>query len=283
MATGPSSPNQEQIDYWNGDAGARWVQERGGIDALLAPIATAAIERAAVARGSHVIDIGCGCGTTTLALAELAGPTGTVLGIDVSATMIAEARSRIPPGATHVSFHLADASTYRFARQRAHVAFSRFGVMFFADPAQAFANIRTALRPDGRLVFVCWQALVENDWARIPMAAALAFLPPPEPPAPTAPGPFAFADAARVRRILEHAGYTHIAIDGLNLPLRLEGSLDAAVAFYRDIGPAARLLREASPDARERALQSMRDALAPHHDGRGIRFGAAAWLASATA
>jgi len=283
MATDGSSPNQEQIDYWNGDAGARWVQGRGEIDGLLAPITAVAIERARVAPGWRVIDIGCGCGSTTLELGRLTGRAGAVLGIDVSATMIEDARSRIPPGAAHVSFHLADASTHRFEQHAAHVVFSRFGVMFFVDPTQAFANIRTALRPQGRLVFVCWQALVANDWARIPMGAALACLPPPQPPAPTAPGPFAFADAERLRGILEQAGYTQVTVEGLNLPLRLEGSMDAAVAFYRDIGPAARLLREAPADARARALRAMREALARHHDGHGIRLGSAAWLVSATA
>ncbi len=278
-----ASPNQEQIDYWNGDTGTRWVQGRDEIDALLAPIAAAAIDRARVAPGWRVIDIGCGCGSTTLELGRLAGPTGSVLGVDVSAPMIENARSRIGPASAHVSFHLADASTHDFEPHAADLAFSRFGVMFFADPALAFANIRTALRPSGRLVFACWRALGENDWARLPMEAALAWLPPPEPPAPTAPGPFAFADAIRLRGILERSGYTDIVIEGLDVPLHLEGSMDAAVAFYRDIGPAARLLREADAHARERALQAMRGALARYHDGLGIRLGSAAWLVSAVA
>jgi SAM-dependent methyltransferase len=277
------SSNQEQIDYWNGDAGARWVKAREEIDALLAPLTAVAIERAGVAPGSRVVDIGCGCGTTTLALGRLTGPAGTVLGIDVSAAMIEHARSRVPIEVTHIAFSLADASTHRFEPQAAHVAFSRFGVMFFADPVRALANIRTALRPRGSLVFVCWQALVENEWARIPLEAALSCLPPPEPPVPTAPGPFAFADAARVRRILEGAAYAHVAIEALRLPLRLTGSVDAAVAFYRDIGPAARLLREAAAEPRARALEAMREALVRCHDGDGIRMGSAAWLVCATA
>jgi SAM-dependent methyltransferase len=281
MAAQESSPNQEQIDYWNGDNGTRWVQGRDEIDALLAPVAAAAIDRARVAPGWHVIDIGCGCGSTTLELGRLTGPAGSVLGIDVSGPMIENARSRIGPGSAHVSFHLADASTHRFEPHAADLVFSRFGVMFFADPSLAFANIRTALRPSGRVVFACWRALGENDWARLPMEAALAFLPPPEPPAPTAPGPFAFADARRLRGILERSGYADIAIEGLDLPLRLEGSMDTVMAFYRDIGPAARLLREAEAPARERALQAMREALARHHDGRGIRLDSAAWLVSA--
>jgi SAM-dependent methyltransferase len=283
MTAGGDDPNREQVAYWNSDAAARWVAFQAQIDALLAPITRAVLDRAAIAPGACVIDIGCGCGTTTQEIARRAGPAGTVLGIDVSAAMLAHARARLDPACTQVAFRLADASTHAFASRAADIAFSRFGVMFFADPVRAFANVRGALRPGGRLVFVCWQAPDANEWVRLPMKAALAHLPPLEPTAPDAPGPFALAGPDRVRRILEDAGFTRVAIDGLCRDLEVAGSLDDIVAFYRDIGPAARLLREAPPASREGALRAMRDALASRHDGGAVRLGSASWLVGATA
>src|SRR5881628_2723223 len=161
------------------------------------------MERARIGAGERVIDIGCGCGDTTIALARRVGPAGLVLGIDVSAPMLARAADAArEAGVAHVRFEHADAQTHRFPAQAFDVLYSRFGVMFFSDPAAAFGNLRTALRPGGRLGFVCWQAVPENPWIAVPLEAAAQHMALPPPPAPGAPGPFSFADPERVRRIL---------------------------------------------------------------------------------
>jgi SAM-dependent methyltransferase len=283
MNVEPEHPNREQIEFWNAAAGERWVRGQARIDELLEPITRALLERARVERGHRLIDIGCGCGTTSLELGRRTGSAGRVLGIDVSAQMLAHARTRLGPGDRHVVFEQADASSYAFEPAAADQVFSRFGVMFFSDPVAAFRNFRAALRPRGRLVFSCWQALADNDWARLPLLAALAHLPPPEPPEPGAPGPFAFAEAARVREILQGAGYGDIHLEELRTPLRLRGSIEDVAALYQEIGPLSRFLEDAEPQARVRAVAALRDTVAAHHDGTQMALGSATWLVTATA
>src|SRR5262249_6517301 len=148
----------------------------------------------------RVLDVGCGTGQTSIELARRAGPGGAVTGIDISAPMLARARARAADaGARTVTFLDADAQTHRFDPASLDVCFSRFGIMFFAAPDAAFANLRSALRPAGRLAFVCWQSMRDNPWMLVPLMAAAAHITLPPPPAPDAPGPFSFADADRVR------------------------------------------------------------------------------------
>src|SRR5262245_36853821 len=195
--------NQEQIRYWNEQAGPRWVKRQQQLDVQINQIGLAAMQRASIKPGEDVLDVGCGCGQTALELAERVGPQGLVTGIDISQPMLARARERQREvGMQNIEFLNADAQTYTFGRERFDLAFSRFGVMFFDNPSAAFGNICTALRPNGRLCFLCWQALEKNDWARIPLMAATQHVQPPTPPTPGAPGPFAFADPDRVRHIL---------------------------------------------------------------------------------
>ena len=143
----------------------------------MAPILQATLERAQLRQGERVVDIGCGTGASSIALAERVGPSGQVLGVDVSAPMLARAAERLPPGAP-VKFVRADATTYRFESAAFDLLFSRFGVMFFAEPARAFANLRTALKPSGRLAFACWRKFDENPWLQVPLRAALEHVPP---------------------------------------------------------------------------------------------------------
>src|SRR5215468_9991025 len=174
-----------EVEYWNGAAGARWAETREQIDANLAAITDLAFSFAAPAAGERVLDLGCGCGTTTFALRERVGATGAACGLDVSAPMLDVARQRAL--GTDITFIEADAETYRFT-YTFDLVFSRFGIMFFADPVAAFANIRTAIAPGGRLAFVCWRAFGDNPWAIVPLAAAGDLVPVEQPPAPGTAG-----------------------------------------------------------------------------------------------
>ncbi len=269
--------NAEQVEYWNGQAGATWVEAQERMDAMLAPLSSIALERAAAQAGERAIDIGCGCGATTLALADSGA---SVWGVDISAPMLARARERAA-GRENVAFSEADAATQTYTPDH-QLIFSRFGVMFFADPFAAFANIRSALTPDGRMVFLCWQAPRENPWMAIAGRALQPYLPEPEEPLdPRAPGPFAFADETYLRDILGRAGFTDVQMEDVRVDLHIGDSLDAAMSAQSEIGPAARALAELDGEQREAALQAARDALAPHVTETGLDLGAATWLVSA--
>jgi SAM-dependent methyltransferase len=283
-ASETDAPNAEQIEYWNEKAGPTWVAMQDVLDGQLARLGTLAMDRADLAAGAAVLDVGCGCGHTTLELGRRVGPRGRVLGIDISAPMLGQARRAAgAAGLAQVRFEQADAQTHRFEPAAFDVLFSRFGVMFFADPAVAFANLRAALRPGGRLAFVCWQGIQDNPWMLVPMTAALQHLPPPPILDPGAPGPFAFADPARVEGILTTAGFGDVALDVLHETLTVGGttSLDAAVDFVLRLGPTSRALQAADPALRAVVSTAVRDALAPYHTDGGVRMPSGAWLVTA--
>ena len=272
--------NEAQKAYWNGNAGETWVESQDRLDRLLAPLSDVALERAAVCAGERVVDIGCGCGTTSRQLAERGA---AVWGIDISAPMLAHAKARFE-GVANLAFSQADASTQAFTPDH-QLLFSRFGVMFFDDPVSAFTNLRTALTSDGRLVFLCWQEAAKNQWLSIAGRAVQPFLPPAANPAPvpSGPDPFAFADTHHVAGILNQSGFRDITFDSLTPRLHLADDLDGAIRFQTRVGPLARVLAELQGDVREQALQAAREAFATHLTPEGIRLGAAAWLVTARA
>jgi SAM-dependent methyltransferase len=279
------APNAEQLRYWNEVAGPRWVRFQERLDREIAGLGLLALERAALAEGEAVLDVGCGCGGTSLEIARRVGPRGRVLGLDISRPMLALARERqAEAGAAQLRFEEADAQTAALEPGAFDVLFSRFGVMFFADPAAAFTNLRRALRPGARLAFVCWQRLPDNPWMMVPMGALAKHLPLPPPPPPGAPGPFAFADAARVQGLLEAAGFSSVEAGDVREPLRLGGgSLDDAVEFALEVGPAASVLREAGagPELRAQVAASVREALEPYAAGGSPSLPSAAWIFTA--
>ncbi|MEZ5946573.1 MAG: class I SAM-dependent methyltransferase [Hyphomonas sp.] len=274
--------NKDQIDYWNGPAGQRWVDQSNRLDAMLAPFADAVIARAALQPGEAVIDVGCGAGALTLLAAKAVGEGRGALGVDVSEPLVSLARRRAAEAGLPARFDLADASEFDTA-DKADIMVSRFGVMFFADPGEAFANIRRAVRPGGRLTFVCWQGLDKNDWALKPLLAGLPFLkePPPQPD-PSAPGPFAFHDRDRVARFLGEAGWSDVTLDSIETELILPGEDIAANAgFMMQLGPLSRLMaaQGIAPAPVEAALADLMRAN-ERADGT-VAMRAACWLVSA--
>jgi SAM-dependent methyltransferase len=277
-------PNAQQIAYWNEQAGPRWVRLQELLDAQLAPLGEAAMDALGLADGERVLDVGCGCGDSTLAIARRVGASGSVTGVDISGVMLERARQRArDAGLTNVHFEIADAQTHRFAPGGFDALFSRFGVMFFTDPGVAFTNLRAALRPGGRLGFVCWQAMQDNPWLLEPLKVAAQHIVLPAPPAPDAPGPFAFADPERVRGILSGAGFTAVAVQDWSVQLTLGSSVDIAQVadFLMQMGPTATALRDADPEARQRVASAMHEMLVPYQTADGVQMPAKAWIATA--
>lgn len=230
--------------------------------------------------GERILDIGCGGGETALELAAAVAPGGSVTGIDLSAAVLAFAR-RAAIACENLRFVQGDAQLFPFEPAAFDAAFSRFGVMFFADPVAAFVNIRQGLKPHGRLAFVCWRALEENPLDFLPLRAASAHLPPQPDPDPRAPGPFAFADPDRVRRILSAAGFADVEITARD-ELVGSGDLEAMLAVCARVGALGKILRE-NPHLREAALPAVRSALAPYDGPDGVRLNAATWVVTARA
>jgi SAM-dependent methyltransferase len=273
------SDNAQQIEYWNGPAGQRWAAMQEQTDRNLAAISSALMNFAAAKPGERVLDIGCGAGTTTQVLADAVGLTGKVTGVDISEPMLSVARARTR--ASNVEYIRADASAYDF-RPGYTLAFSRFGVMFFADPAAAFTNIRGALDAGGRLAFVCWRAMQENAWAAAPFAAAHDLLPKQEPMDPHAPGPFAFADQKRLMGILVKAGFSEFRGDKLDTVMNMGANLDEAVVASLSIGPLARAAADVDEATRGKIAARVRETLAKFKSASGsITPPGACWLVSA--
>jgi ubiquinone/menaquinone biosynthesis C-methylase UbiE len=269
--------NAQQVEYWNGAVGERWARLQETIDGNLAAITKSLMPFAAAKPGERVLDIGCGCGTTTIALSKAVGPSGDVTGVDISAPMLAVARSR----GAGANFLEADASVHLF-KPTHDLVFSRFGVMFFADPPAAFANIRKAVAPGGRLAFVCWRAVQDNLWATAPLAAAHDLLPPQEPADPLAPGPFAFADDTRLNGILSQAGFRNIRIEKLDSTMNMGATAQEAAAQALNIGPLSRAAAELDETTRGKIRVKVEAALAKFATASGIAPPAACWLVGAT-
>ena len=274
-----NNDNAEQIKYWNAKAGAIWVAQQAHLDHLLAPLSDAGLAAANFSANESALDIGCGCGDTTIALGT-SQSTGAVTGMDISEPMLA--RARVRAGAiANVNFEQADAAMAEFNGQY-DLLFSRFGVMFFADPKAAFKNLRKALKPSGRMVFVCWQPPSENPWMSLAGKAVQPFMPPAAtPPNPHAPGPFAFSDPAHVLNILTDAGFANVQIESFNTPLHIADNLDDALYFQTQIGPAANAVATLEGAEKDQALNAVKEMFRPHMTSEGLDLEAAVWIVSA--
>ena len=279
MTESASAANAAQVDYWNTRVGETWVQFQQQLDRQLLPLGEAGMNALALRPGERVLDIGCGCGHTTLELVARVGPQGLAAGVDISRLMLEVARARAPAGSP-LSFLELDAQTTDLAKAAGidafDAAFSRFGVMFFSDPVAAFANIRLALRAAGRLVFVCWRPLAENAWMRLPLEAAQSLLPPMPVADPFAPGPFAFADADRVTALLRRAGFSEVSYQPCDT-LVSSGDLDQTTQLTLRVGPLGAALRE-HPQLKDHVTAAVRGALARHVIDGAVRMPAAVWI-----
>jgi SAM-dependent methyltransferase len=284
--TDTSGPNAGQVEHWNDVESAHWVGEAGRYDGMLRGLGELAMDAAELGPGDRVLDIGCGSGATTMALAELVGSTGTVTGIDLSEKMLGPARDEAArAGATNVRFELGDAQIHPFPSAAFDVAYSRFGLMFFADPVAAFTNIGRALVPGGRLAFVCWRDLAEQEWIDVPLRAAVAHVPMPQFGKPGDPGMEGLADPERTRAILDGAGFSGIEVRPVDTTVTLggSGSVGEVMPFVEAGSLGRALLTDAGPEQAAAARNAIREALAPHETPTGVVLGAAVWIVTARA
>ncbi len=275
--------NTEQYDAWNGDSGQRWIQDPDRRDRVMAPIADELLAAAAFTGGKAVLDIGCGCGATTVAAAHAVGVDGAVTGIDLSEPMLDVARRRATAaGVDNVTFVQGDAQTHDLGTRRFDVAISRFGTMFFADPVAAFTNIAAALRPGGRICLATWQPLLANQWLTVPGAALLRYGSIPDAADDAGPGMFAQSEPDLVSQVLADAGYRDIGLHPVELTLTLGTDPDAAAEYLTDTGPGRAVLATIPEHDKPAALDTVRAALADHTDHTGVRLDAGIWLVTAT-
>jgi ubiquinone/menaquinone biosynthesis C-methylase UbiE len=270
--------NQAEIDNWNGPVGERWAQFQEALDARIRVYGKDLLAKVELREGLRVLDVGCGCADMTMDAARAVGTTGRVVGVDVSRPMLARGRERARD-LPNVELLEQDAATFS-TDAPFDIVISRFGVMFFDDPAAAFANIRRATKDDGGLAFVCWQSLEKNPWAAVPLSAMLRVVAPPA-ATPNAPGPFALADPERVRDVLGRAGWSDVVLTPALHPLKLGATLDEAVEYASRMGPSARVLREVDDATRARAVEMLRETLAPF--APGFALDGAVWLVTARA
>ena len=272
--------NADQIAYWNEVAGAKWVRNQARLDRLMAPLTEALLEAAAPRSGEHALDVGCGCGELSLCLATALGGGGSVTAIDVSRPMLAHAAARAAASSgpdAPIRWIDADASSHAFEPEFDLVA-SRFGVMFFDDPASAFAHLRRALKPGGRVAFLAWRGRVEVEWMQRPLQWLAPLLPVPD-FSDGEPGPFGLAEGARTRSMLEGAGFTTVSAERIDRAIVIGADLDDAVAMLAETGPAAGAIREAEPVEQRQAERLLREHLADHVGADGaVRLGAACWI-----
>jgi SAM-dependent methyltransferase len=271
--------NEDQRTRWNGIDGDYWTSHQDRLDRTLAPVTGPLLAFAAPHAGSTVIDVGCGCGATTIELARAVGPSGRVVGIDLSGCMLALAAERLRKFANTTCL-LGDAAELPLRDLDAELIVSRFGVMFFGDPVAAFANLRTGLAAGGRLRFACWRPINANPWLQIPLHAVYEHAPRLPKPDPEEPGPFALGDTARVTRILTAAGFTAPSFTPLDIQMDIAagGTLEDAVIQSSSMGPAKRALADQPDDTRAAAMESIRRALTPYASEAGVKLSGAVWL-----
>ncbi|SMF69721.1 Ubiquinone/menaquinone biosynthesis C-methylase UbiE [Tistlia consotensis] len=276
-----AAPGGDQAARWNGPAGRAWVEAQAALDALFEPFERLLAGQVPEGSAAGVLDVGCGTGATTLAIARRLGPGGRCLGLDLSAPMLARARERAAAEGSPARFLQADAAGHAFEPAAFDLIVSRFGVMFFDDPVRAFANLRAAAKPGAALRCIAWRSPGENPFMTTAERAAAPLLPPLPPRVPDAPGQFAFADPERVRGILEDSGWTAVALRPLDVPCRLPAA--DLQRYITRMGPVGTALQQADAATRARVVAALEAAFAAYVAEGEARFTAACWLVEATA
>ena len=271
--------DDEQAKLWNGAGGHAWVETQDVLEHVLKPFEGLLLDAVPRTPRAHVLDVGCGTGDTTLAIARALGPGGSSVGIDISNPMIAAARARVERESIGATFIVGNAQTYRFAPAGFDAIVSRFGVMFFSDPVAAFGNLRRAATEGGRLRFIAWRSPAENPFMTTAERAAAPLLPDLPPRKRDAPGQFAFANGDRVRSILEESGWKAIEIHPANVECGLPES--ELVRYLTRLGPVGLTLQGADAQTRAKVVDAIRPAFDPFVRGDEVRFTAACWLVDA--
>ena len=274
-------PILDQASLWNGSAGQAWIDKQDLVDHLFRPIERLLELAAAESCASHVLDVGCGTGTTTLTAARHVAPHGSCVGVDISTPMIAVARERSKRDGSRSTFIAADAQDHPFPGGVFDLIISRFGVMFFDDPAAAFRNLRRAARDGASLHFYAWRSPGENPFMTTAERAAAPYLPGLPPRQPGAPGQFAFADPERVEAILSQGGWGSIAIELVDFPCSMP--LAELEPYFTTLGPLGLVLSGADDATRVRIVETVRDAFGPFVHRNEVRFAAACWAIRARA
>ena len=279
-----SEVNKNQRDFWSGKGGDIWVERQNVMDTMLSPLGEAALNKLNFNEEENVLDIGCGCGHTTLNIAKRIEPLGNVTGLDISEPMLERAKeSAVEMSITNTSFKCVDVQTEDLGDQIYSAAFSRFGVMFFEDSIAAFKNINRSLISGGCLSFVCWQSPAVNPWQSLFIQELKKFLELPSPP-PRSPGPFAFMESEYVFSILEESKFQDINIEGHEAEVNMFSgrSLSDSVKDYISINPVVtEMLRDSSEDQTTEIVNSAIEAFSPYYSEKGLIFPSATWLVTA--
>lgn len=275
------APGDEQAKLWNGPAGRAWVDSQELLDGMFEPLQTRLVETLAAGSARTVLDVGCGTGATTLALAGRLGAGAHCVGIDISEPMIALARMRAEAEGGPAEFVCADAQTHGFAPARFDAIVSRFGVMFFADPVAAFANLRRAAKEGAELRLIAWRGAADNPFMTTAERAAAPLLPTLPARKPDGPGQFGFADAQRVHRILDASGWTDIDLQPFEVACGFPES--ELVRYLSRHGPLGLVLQETDPRTRADIIETVRAAFEPFVHGAEVRYTAACWMIGARA
>ena len=275
--------NAKQKDFWSGKGGDYWVEKQSEMDIMLNPLGEKALTKLDLQSNSKVLDIGCGCGATTLEIAKVVSE-GTVTGLDISVPMLDKAKSEAKnKGIENVDFKVVDVQVEQLAYEEYDSAYSRFGVMFFDDPFEAFKNIFSSLRKAGELSFVCWQDPSLNPWQSLSLQVIRGYLDMPSPP-PRSPGPFAFHEKDYVKEILEKSGFSNISFDDNQEEITMFAgkSLEEASEDYLAINPVVtEMLKDSTDDLKSEIVESLKEAFSEFHRGDGLVFPSATWVVSA--
>jgi SAM-dependent methyltransferase len=270
--------NAEQVERWNGEGGQRWIANRERHEASHRRLLPHLFGGAAISKDDRVLDVGCGCGETTIAAAQTASG-GSALGLDLSAPMLAVARQLAAgAGVANVRFEQGDAQAYPLSERTCDVAISKFGVLFFDDPSAAFANIASAVRPGGRLAFLSWQDDEHNEIFGIPLRGFAAVTQLPGRPGEGLP----FENPRLIAELLTGAGWADVRTEAVNEAAWMGTDVDDVMTYMRGMRTVRELAAEVADEAvTERALAAMAEQYAARQLGDGVWVGAGAWLVTA--